>query len=144
MKMFNRSTDDIVTRDKLFTAIAAVDQHTSTAAAIQKAVDAVQEALGPDIDQKVTDAAKAIKERGQRRADAMWAVWRAKAHDGRGIEPPTSHDADVAWTIAEMLNTVAGLSGAAVEPISRGEQAGNAGETTRVLSPLVEAGMGGN
>ena len=88
-------------------------------------------------DEAVDLAKKLIKERGQRRADAMWAVWRAKEHDGRGDQPPSNYDADVVWNIADMLHAIAGAAPKPVVP----EAAQHSAETARSLDSRVEEGI---
>ena len=66
----------------------------------------------------------------------MWAVWRAKANDGRATEPPTAHDADTAWAVAEMLHAVAGQGRKVASA-----PASSSAPTTRRLSQKIEEGL---
>lgn len=86
-----------------------------------------------EIAARALDAARLVAERDARRADGIQVMLRAKAHDGRVEEPVTAHDAAVAYSIADLLHTVAG----AVVSV----KAVTSAPTTRTLSPKVEGGI---
>lgn len=90
-----------------------------------------------------TDQATLLAERDRRRADAFWAVWRAKGDDGRAAEPPTAHDASVAYAIAMMLDSVAGRAAGMDRNSGRpaAVAAGSAAESGRVLARVVEQAL---
>lgn len=92
-----------------------------------------------------TDQATLLAERDRRRADAFWAVWRAKGDDGRAAEPPTAHDASVAYAIAMMLDTVAGRAPGQDRGSGRpaAVAAGSATIGNRILARVVEDALSG-
>ena len=79
------------------------------------------------------------KQRGRRRADAMLAVLRSMADEGRAIEDITGHDADVAWAVADLLHSIAGeLNGSTRDSLP----AKGSAPAARVLDARVEGGIG--
>lgn len=106
-------------------------------------------AAGPALDQPETaarqvesDIVKLTEQRDLRRADAIQAVLRARAHEGRVEQPVTSHDAAICWNIAALLHAAAGQpEGAAMTAVVRGAPAVAATSSERVVDPRVEAGL---
>lgn len=126
----------VMSDDRLGEIMARADAADAVA---QEAAEAqAQDDIDASIQAATDEKAKVLQERGQRRADALWAVWRAKAQDGRSGEPPTAHDADTAWLIVDMLHQVAG----------RGDQvrapsilASSSVTTGRAVNPGIEAAI---
>lgn len=81
------------------------------------------------------------QQRGMRRADAIEAMLRAKAHDGRMSDPVSSHDADICWAIAGLLHAVAGQPEAGGASPTRGMVAVSGAVSARSVDPRVEAGI---
>lgn len=112
---------------------------------ISRLLRAVDQGIAKETD-KMAEQQLTENLRGQCRADALWIVWRAKERDGRGQEPPTSHDADVMHVITDLLLLVSGQIKGPHPQVRMKEEANQAsaslpstkGDVTAKLDGIVE------
>jgi hypothetical protein len=118
----------------LVTAGAPLDQPEPPYATVTSGTSSIEAEIAAKV-------ALLTQQRGMRRADAIEAMLRAKAHDGRMSEPVSSHDADIAWAVAGLLHAVAGQPEAGHASPARGMNAVSGAPSVRVVDHRVEAGI---